>query len=138
MACNPCTEGVTMRHDLLLGAWHRIAHRAGVATTVEPVMEQLRAGTGRASLERSDMLVVLPDEGLVVTDVSVVHPATNSFLQQAARTAGAASSLTAAAATAAASAAAETAAAETAVEPAMEHRHWQTILGGRRHASGAA
>jgi hypothetical protein len=36
------------------------------------------------SLERSDMLVVLPDEGLVVTDVSVVHPAANSFLQQAA------------------------------------------------------
>jgi hypothetical protein len=39
------------------------------------------------------MLVVLPDEGLVVTDVSVVHPATNSFLQQAARAAGAAASL---------------------------------------------
>jgi hypothetical protein len=39
------------------------------------------------------MLVVLPDEGLVVTDVSVVHPATNSFFQQTAHTAGAAASL---------------------------------------------
>jgi hypothetical protein len=44
------------------------------------------------SLERSDMLLVLPDEGLVVTDVSVVHPAAKSFLQQAAHTAGAAAS----------------------------------------------
>jgi hypothetical protein len=34
------------------------------------------------------MLVVLPDEGLVVTDVSVFHPAANSFLQQAAHRAG--------------------------------------------------
>jgi hypothetical protein len=79
-----------MRHDLLLGAWHRIAHRAGVATAVEPAMERLQAGTGRASLEHSDLLVVLPDEGLVVTDVSVVHSAANSFFQQAAHTAGAA------------------------------------------------
>jgi hypothetical protein len=39
------------------------------------------------------MLVVLPDEGLVVTDVSVVHPAANSFFQQTAHTAGAAASL---------------------------------------------
>jgi hypothetical protein len=75
------TKGVTMRHDMLLGAWRRIAHRAGVATAMEPAMEQLFAGT-RASLKRCDMLVVLPDKGLVVTDVSVVHPAANSFLQQ--------------------------------------------------------
>jgi hypothetical protein len=79
---------------LLLGAWRRIAHRAGVATAVEPAMERLRAGTGRASLERGDMLVMLPDEGLVVTDVSVVHPAANSYFHRAAaHTAGAAASL---------------------------------------------
>jgi hypothetical protein len=36
-------------------------------------MERLWAGTGRSSLERGDLLVVLPDKGLVVTDVSVVH-----------------------------------------------------------------
>jgi hypothetical protein len=55
-------------------------------------MERLRAGIGRASLERGDMLVVLPDEGLVVTDVIVVHPAANRFLQRAAHASGAAAS----------------------------------------------
>jgi hypothetical protein len=93
MVCNARTKGMTVRHDLLLGAWRRIAHPAGVATAVEPAMERLQAGTGRASFEHSDMLVVLPDEGLVVTDVSVVHPAANSFFQRAARTAGATASL---------------------------------------------
>jgi hypothetical protein len=39
------------------------------------------------------MLVVLPDEGLVVTDVSVIHPAANSYFHRAAHTAGAAASL---------------------------------------------
>jgi hypothetical protein len=78
MFCYARTKGMTMRHDLLLGAWHRTTHRAG---------------TGSASLERGDMLVVLPDEGLVVTDVSVVHPAANSFFQRAAHAAGAAASL---------------------------------------------
>jgi hypothetical protein len=92
MVCTARTKGVTMRHDLLLEACRRIAQRAGVAATVEPAMERLQAGTGRASLERSDMLVVLPDEGLVVTDVSVVHPAANSFFQRAAHTAGTAAS----------------------------------------------
>jgi hypothetical protein len=53
-------------------------------------MERLWAGTGRASLERGDMLVVLPDEGFVVTDVSVVHPAANSFFQPAAQVAASA------------------------------------------------
>jgi hypothetical protein len=81
-----------MLHDLLLGAWRRITHRAGAATAVEPAMERLRVGTGRASLEHSDLLVVLPDEGSVVTDVSVVHPVANSFLRRAAHTAGTAAS----------------------------------------------
>jgi hypothetical protein len=50
---------------------------------MEPAIEGLWAGTGRVSLEQGDMLVVLPDKGLVVTDVSVVHPTTNCILQQA-------------------------------------------------------
>jgi hypothetical protein len=33
---------------------------------------------------RGDILVVLPDEDLVVTDVSVVHPAADSFVHRAA------------------------------------------------------
>jgi hypothetical protein len=89
MVCNARTKGMTMR----LVPWRRIAHRAGVATAVEPAMERLRAGTERASLERGDMLVVLLDEALVVTDVSVVNPAANSFFQRAAHRAGAAASL---------------------------------------------
>jgi hypothetical protein len=87
MVGNARTKGMMMRQDLLLEAWHHIAHCAGVATAVEPAMERLRAGTGSASLERGDMLVVLPDEGLAVTDVSVVHPAANSFFQHAAHAA---------------------------------------------------
>jgi hypothetical protein len=39
------------------------------------------------------MRVVLPDKGLVVTDVSVVHPAANTFFQRAVHVAGAADSL---------------------------------------------
>jgi hypothetical protein len=78
MFCYARMKGMTMRHDLLLGAWHRTAHRAG---------------TGSASLKCGDMRVVLPDEGLVVTDVSVVHPAANTFFQRAAHAAGAAASL---------------------------------------------
>jgi hypothetical protein len=55
-------------------------------------MERLQAGTGRAPLERGDILVVLPDKGLVVTVVSVVHPAANSFFKRAAHAAGEAAS----------------------------------------------
>jgi hypothetical protein len=44
-------------------------------------MEWLQAGRGRATLKRGDILVVLPEAGLVVTDASVVHPATNSIDQ---------------------------------------------------------
>jgi hypothetical protein len=71
-------------NSLLLGDWHRIGQCARVAMSVECAMEPLRAGTGRASLVCGDMLVVLLDEDLVITDDSVVHPAANSFLQQAA------------------------------------------------------
>jgi hypothetical protein len=44
-------------------------------------------------LERGDVLVVLPDKVLVVTDVSVVHPAANIFFQRAAHMAGEEASL---------------------------------------------
>jgi hypothetical protein len=43
-----------------------------------------RAGAGGAFLERSDMLVVLRNAGMLVTDVSVIHPAANSLVQWAA------------------------------------------------------
>jgi hypothetical protein len=59
-----CTKGVVMRHDLLLGARRRIAQHAGVATAIEPAMDQLWTGAGRASLEQGDMLFVLPDDAV--------------------------------------------------------------------------
>jgi hypothetical protein len=44
---------------------------------VEPSMERLRTGTRH--LDRDGMLVLLSDKGLVVTDVSVVYPATTAL-----------------------------------------------------------
>jgi hypothetical protein len=90
MVCRARTKGVTLRHDLLLGAWRRIAHRAGVATAVEPAMSRLRARTAQPTRERGDLLAVLPEAGLVVADVSVVHPAAMTYARNASRTDGAA------------------------------------------------
>jgi hypothetical protein len=47
---------------------------------VKPEMVPPRACILSASLEQGDMLVVLPDNSLVVTDVSVVQPAPDSFV----------------------------------------------------------
>jgi hypothetical protein len=57
-------------------------------------MERLWAGTGRASMECRDMLVVLPDVVLPdLINVYAVHPAANSFFRRAAHMAGTAASL---------------------------------------------
>jgi hypothetical protein len=71
---------------MLLQAWRRIAHRAGVSTAGEPAMDRLRTA---APTNREDRGDILPS-GLVVADVSVVHPAATSYSRAAARTAGAA------------------------------------------------
>jgi hypothetical protein len=47
---------------------------------------------GSDSIPGRALQVMLPEEGLMVTDVSVGHPSANSFPQQAAHTAGAAAS----------------------------------------------
>jgi hypothetical protein len=44
MVGNARAKCVPMRHHLLLGAWRRIAHRAGVATPVKPAIEGPHAG----------------------------------------------------------------------------------------------
>lgn len=90
MVCKARTKGVTLRHDLILGTWRRIAHRAGVATAVEPAMSRLRSRDARPTSERGDLLAVLPETGLVVTDVSVVHPAAQTYVRAASQTDGAA------------------------------------------------
>jgi hypothetical protein len=60
-----------------LGAWRHIAHRAGVATAVEPAMYWLRVA--RSGAREVDLLAVPPDMGLVVADVTVEHPAAQTL-----------------------------------------------------------
>jgi hypothetical protein len=72
-----------LRHDMLLQAWRRIAHRAGVSTAGESAMDPLRTAAPTNRKDRSDILAVLPS-GLVVADVSVVHPAATSYSRAAA------------------------------------------------------
>jgi hypothetical protein len=44
MVCNSRTKGVATRHDLLLGAWHRIAHCVGVVAVIKAALERLWDG----------------------------------------------------------------------------------------------
>jgi hypothetical protein len=74
---------------MLLQAWRRIAHRAGVSTAGEPAMDRLRTAAPTNREDCGDILAVLPS-GLVVADISVVHPAATSYSRAAARIAGAA------------------------------------------------
>jgi hypothetical protein len=79
-----------MRHDLPFGAWPRIARHAGVATTAEPPTGRQWAQDAAPNGNRGDILVVSLDNGLVVADVSVVHPAATKYVQTAAQIDGAA------------------------------------------------
>jgi hypothetical protein len=74
---------------MVLQAWRRIAHRAGVSTAGEPAMDRLWNTAPTNCEDRGDILDVLPS-GRVVADVSVVHPAATSYSRAAARNAGAA------------------------------------------------
>jgi hypothetical protein len=85
MYCSARAKAITLRRDMLLQALHRIAHRTGVSTAGEAAMDRLRNTAPTNRKERSDI-----HSGLVVTDISVVHPAATSHSWAAARTAGAA------------------------------------------------
>jgi hypothetical protein len=89
MCCSARAKAIMLRHDVLLHAWLRIAHWAGVSTAGEPAMDSLRTAAPTNCEDRGDILAVLPS-GLVVADVSVVHPAATSYSRAAVRTAGAA------------------------------------------------
>jgi hypothetical protein len=80
---------MTLRHDMLFQTWRRIAHHAGVSTAGEPAMDCLLTAAPNNREGHSDILAILPS-GLVVADVSVVHPVATSYSHAAARTAGAA------------------------------------------------
>jgi hypothetical protein len=93
MTCKSLSGAMTLRHDNLKHIWRRIANRAGVATSAEPVLRPLRgvqaAAIANRPESRGDILLVLPD-GLTVADVSVVHPAAPTYVAAAAQTDGSA------------------------------------------------
>jgi hypothetical protein len=93
MTCQTLSGGMTTRHDIIKNIWRRIANRAGIATSAEPVLRPLR-GVQAAALanrpeSRGDILLVLPD-ALTIADISVVHPAASTYVAGAAQTDGSA------------------------------------------------
>jgi hypothetical protein len=95
MTCTTLSGGAQLRHHLINDNWCLISHRAGVASSKEPVLRHLPGAQSAANANRpdsrGDLLLVLPS-GLTVADVSVVHPAAPSYVT-AAQTAGGAAAV---------------------------------------------
>ena len=98
LLCDLLSGAGTLRHDILVGFWCRAAYRAGIASSKEPVYRELQrqaAAAGRGARrghtggQRGDALLVMP-EGVLVTDVAVVHPTAETYLQGAVRADGSA------------------------------------------------
>lgn len=96
MTCKSLSGAMTLRHDILKGIWRRIACRAGVATSLEPVLRPLQGSQSAAIANRpesrGDILLALQD-ALTVVDVSVVHPAASTYVNAAARAEGSAAAV---------------------------------------------
>ena len=75
MGCPKLAERIRLRHDFLTLAWRRILQRAGVASSIEPLLRLLKpAGQKMAEPQaRGDILAVL--RAVTALDVSVCHPA---------------------------------------------------------------
>ena len=86
MTCNTLKGAATLRHEILKEIWRRITRRAGIASSVEPLLHSLPGAHAAAIADRpesrGDILLVLPD-GLTVVDVSVVHPAASTYMHAA-------------------------------------------------------
>jgi hypothetical protein len=52
MVHKACSKEITMRNDLILGSWRRIAHHTGVATAAEPAVARLRGQAVRPTERR--------------------------------------------------------------------------------------
>jgi hypothetical protein len=90
MTCPLTQSTMTPRHNMLKGAWCRIGRRTGVPTSQEPTLPALRNDAPRHDRDdRGDVLFVMPIV-LVVRDVSVTHPAADTYVVAAAREPGAA------------------------------------------------
>jgi hypothetical protein len=81
MCCKTQAGGMQLRHEILSNIWRLISHRAGIASSAEPMLRRLPGAQASANADRpdsrGDILLVLPS-GLTVADVSVVHPAANT------------------------------------------------------------
>jgi hypothetical protein len=93
MTCKSQCGAMQLRHEIIKDTWRLIANRAGVASSVEPVLRRLPGAQASANANRpdsrGDILLVLPG-GLTVADVSVVHPAASTYVQAARSVGGAA------------------------------------------------
>ena len=95
MACSKCGDRKLMRHNMITDQVRQCAARAGISTALEPTLRGLRGAQTTESSQsealgsRGDILVALADS-LTVVDVTVVHPCAASYVDAAARTAGAA------------------------------------------------
>ena len=75
MGCPKLTEDIRARHDFLAHAWRRILQRAGIASSVEPLLHLLSkpGASMRQADARGDVLAIL--RAVTALDVSVAHPA---------------------------------------------------------------
>jgi hypothetical protein len=93
MTCRSLSGGAQLRHNLVNDTWCLVSHRAGIASSKEPVLRRLRGEQAAANAtrpdSRGDLLLVLPS-GLTVADVSVIHPAAATYVQAAQAAGGAA------------------------------------------------
>ena len=93
MTCTSLRGVMTLRHDILKSIWRRLANRAGVASSVEPTIRTLPGAQATAVANRpdsrGDILFMMPS-GLTVADVSVIHPASTTYVHAAQTTGGAA------------------------------------------------
>ena len=89
MRCTSLRGSTTLRHNLVSATWRRVAHRAGIATSSEPLLRRLGDVGKQDGDSRADIMVVLPKE-IVVGDISVTHPAATTYAAAASKEDGAA------------------------------------------------
>jgi Reverse transcriptase (RNA-dependent DNA polymerase) len=96
MICRNLRRLVTLRHDQLVMSWRRTLARAGLHSASEPhlgLARRVRAEDEdeerRVVESRGDFTTPMAS-GVVVGDVSVIHPAAPSFVRRAATTTGSA------------------------------------------------
>ena len=96
MTCKSLSGAMTLRHDLTKNDWCRIARRAGIATSAEPVLRPLQGAQAALLADRQgsrgDILLAL-SSALTVADVSIVHPAADTYVRAAANAAGSAAAV---------------------------------------------